>query len=133
MSSFDFLIRYWSSDVCSSVLDLLYEVRDHLFGDVDVGDHAVTQRADRLDAVGGLAHHQLRIVADRLDPLDPVQRLDRDDRRFVEHDALAAHIDHRVCGAEVRSEEHTSELQSLMRTSYAVFCLQNKNYTIQDR
>src|SRR3546814_10498517 len=26
----------------------------------------------------------------------------------------------------VRSEEHTSELQSLMRTSYAVFCLQKK-------
>src|SRR3546814_4776642 len=26
----------------------------------------------------------------------------------------------------VRSEEHTSELQSLMRISYAVFCLQNK-------
>src|SRR3546814_7658598 len=28
--------------------------------------------------------------------------------------------------ARDRSEEHTSELQSLMRTSYAVFCLQNK-------
>src|SRR3546814_5941471 len=27
-----------------------------------------------------------------------------------------------------RSEEHTSELQSLMRISYAVFCLQNKKY-----
>src|SRR3546814_8084964 len=27
----------------------------------------------------------------------------------------------------VRSEEHTSELQSLMRISYAVFCLKNKN------
>src|SRR3546814_2776170 len=27
----------------------------------------------------------------------------------------------------VRSEEHTSELQSLMRISYAVFCLNNKN------
>src|SRR3546814_10738004 len=27
-----------------------------------------------------------------------------------------------------RSEEHTSELQSLMRISYAVFCLQKKNY-----
>src|SRR3546814_1849883 len=27
-----------------------------------------------------------------------------------------------------RSEEHTSELQSLMRTSYAVFCLKKKNY-----
>src|SRR3546814_8169669 len=28
---------------------------------------------------------------------------------------------------DVRSEEHTSELQSLMRTSYAVFCLKKKN------
>src|SRR3546814_8941103 len=28
-----------------------------------------------------------------------------------------------------RSEEHTSELQSLMRTSYAVFCLKTKNTT----
>src|SRR3546814_5227601 len=28
-----------------------------------------------------------------------------------------------------RSEEHTSELQSLMRTSYAVFCLKKKNTT----
>src|SRR3546814_8895684 len=35
----------------------------------------------------------------------------------------------------VRSEEHTSELQSLMRISYAVFCLNKKNtiYTIGDR
>src|SRR3546814_2264368 len=31
----------------------------------------------------------------------------------------------RFCG--LRSEEHTSELQSLMRTSYAVFCLKKKN------
>src|SRR3546814_1267137 len=29
--------------------------------------------------------------------------------------------------AELRSEEHTSELQSLMRISYAVFCLKKKN------
>src|SRR3546814_2790737 len=29
-----------------------------------------------------------------------------------------------------RSEEHTSELQSLMRISYAVFCLKNKNSNI---
>src|SRR3546814_2621373 len=29
--------------------------------------------------------------------------------------------------ADPRSEEHTSELQSLMRTSYAVFCLKKKN------
>src|SRR3546814_8923461 len=30
---------------------------------------------------------------------------------------------------EDRSEEHTSELQSLMRISYAVFCLKKKKYT----
>src|SRR3546814_9881896 len=30
---------------------------------------------------------------------------------------------------DLRSEEHTSELQSLMRTSYAVFCLQKKPIT----
>src|SRR3546814_1557484 len=33
-----------------------------------------------------------------------------------------------ICpSALMRSEEHTSELQSLMRISYAVFCLKNKN------
>src|SRR3546814_4724056 len=31
-----------------------------------------------------------------------------------------------------RSEEHTSELQSLMRISYAVFCLQKKKHTVQN-
>src|SRR3546814_5447107 len=30
-------------------------------------------------------------------------------------------------GRAARSEEHTSELQSLMRSSYAVFCLKKKN------
>src|SRR3546814_2147391 len=35
-----------------------------------------------------------------------------------------------ISGANrVRSEEHTSELQSLMRTSYAVFCLKTKKLT----
>src|SRR3546814_9241139 len=37
----------------------------------------------------------------------------------------AAGIGHVV--VNVRSEEHTSELQSLMRISYAVFCLKKKN------
>src|SRR3546814_5742043 len=43
---------------------------------------------------------------------------------FVSKEALA------VAAAEgwtERSEEHTSELQSLMRNSYAVFCLKKKN------
>src|SRR3546814_6829623 len=34
---------------------------------------------------------------------------------------------HRAHRTGRRSEEHTSELQSLMRISYAVFCLKNKN------
>src|SRR3546814_3879316 len=34
--------------------------------------------------------------------------------------------------ADRRSEEHTSELQSLMRISYAVFCLKKKKQTIQN-
>src|SRR3546814_4163139 len=33
-------------------------------------------------------------------------------------------------GGATRSEEHTSELQSLMRISYAVFCLKKKKQTI---
>src|SRR3546814_3740900 len=33
-------------------------------------------------------------------------------------------------GGMIRSEEHTSELQSLMRISYAVFCLKKKKNTI---
>src|SRR3546814_2807615 len=37
------------------------------------------------------------------------------------------HYLRRQTHGRLRSEEHTSELQSLMRTSYAVFCLKNKN------
>src|SRR3546814_2846904 len=45
-------------------------------------------------------------------------------------DAIAAANPRRIilmrCESDDRSEEHTSELQSLMRHSYAVFCLKNK-------
>src|SRR3546814_3531940 len=40
---------------------------------------------------------------------------------------LVADGEHAVAAAGERSEEHTSELQSLMRISYAVFCLKKKN------
>src|SRR3546814_10183418 len=43
----------------------------------------------------------------------------QDQQRPIVHRDIAA--------AELRSEEHTSELQSLMRNSYAVFCLKKKN------
>src|SRR3546814_1315790 len=42
----------------------------------------------------------------------------------AEYDKALA--DYQAMQAQVRSEEHTSELQSLMRNSYAVFCLKKK-------
>src|SRR3546814_2503851 len=46
-----------------------------------------------------------------------------DDRRRLPPDHERQHD----LGGHGRSEEHTSELQSLMRISYAVFCLKKKN------
>src|SRR3546814_1349225 len=46
-------------------------------------------------------------------------------RRHVGVRGRRGHID-RGTGCQVRSEEHTSELQSLMRISYAVFCWKKK-------
>src|SRR3546814_1907923 len=64
------------------------------------------------DNFGGVGAGQDRLTA-------PFERLlEQPARRFVE---LAFH--------QGRSEEHTSELQSLMRISYAVFCLKKKNKT----
>src|SRR3546814_9959991 len=47
--------------------------------------------------------------------------------RRANHGAMAA------TRRKTRSEEHTSELQSLMRTSYAVFCLKKKKSTQNNR
>src|SRR3546814_9891620 len=49
-------------------------------------------------------------------------------RKLVEHHQQL--MARRVSGARTRSEEHTSELQSLMRISYAVFCLKKKKQHI---
>src|SRR3546814_2774501 len=64
------------------------------------------------------------------------KRQARDTREFVqqgpEHAIIGTEImapfadAMRLIDSEHRSEEHTSELQSLMRTSYAVFCLKKK-------
>src|SRR3546814_6795796 len=42
----------------------------------------------------------------------------------------AVDLDRHIVAGLLRSEEHTSELQSLMRISYAVFCLKKKNNII---
>src|SRR3546814_5961005 len=62
----------------------------------------------RVDAATGGTHRHDRLLA----APSPGDHLD-----------LAAEA---VAGVEHRSEEHTSELQSLMRISYAVFCLKKK-------
>src|SRR3546814_7007624 len=48
-------------------------------------------------------------------------------RRFEQDAEFAMGFTFFACVALLRSEEHTSELQSLMRISYAVFCLKKKN------
>src|SRR3546814_8884662 len=77
--------------------------------------------------------------------LHQVALLDRDilhPRRVFGGDVDFAGLDAAVAGDEarrqhlpvlqvIRSEEHTSELQSLMRISYAVFCLKKKKNTTQ--
>src|SRR3546814_6918298 len=59
-------------------------------------------------------------------------------RHGAQHDGAVAHrARHRPRlverGGEGRSEEHTSELQSLMRISYAVFCLKKKKPSTNSR
>src|SRR3546814_1935722 len=58
------------------------------------------------------------------------RRLQRQRVQFVAHAAAQGLVNHLVLlhagFALERSEEHTSELQSLMRISYAVFCLKKK-------
>src|SRR3546814_2528122 len=109
-------ISDWSSDVCSS--DLI---------PVHVG-HAVAprRRAVTFDHLVEFGNAQLGTVEVH-DPRPP---------------AILGHPRHRDIGeigeriaerrqlpVEHRSEEHTSELQSLMRISYAVFCLKKKTNT----
>src|SRR3546814_3328301 len=82
-----------------------------------------------IDAVGpgGRDGHERR-------RLDEGAVMRRDARRLLGNGGLARRAVQRLqlldggYDGHVRSEEHTSELQSLMRISYAVFCLRNKSY-----
>src|SRR3546814_7039761 len=141
-------ISDWSSDVCSS--DLLAEVGIGDVGDQQ-GDHGrrpprgglgrevrgVAEAGCRLldtlavlrsHAAGGPVEHTRggRERDARL-PRDIVQgggaRKGAGFGRFG-HDRESTAAGR--CGETARSEEHTSELQSLMRISYAVFCLEKK-------
>src|SRR3546814_2671774 len=95
-------ISDWSSDVCSSDLNGIAKVviprseDGHFYADAQVGAATVRFLID----TGATA-----VALSRAD-------------------AQRAGISPRA--GEFRSEEHTSELQSLMRISYAVFCLKKK-------
>src|SRR3546814_3246192 len=78
---------------------------------VAAGRHGQDQAEGDARAQGGVGLGGVRIGALRLGDL-----------RLGDHRKLPA-----AAFAANRSEEHTSELQSLMRISYAVFCLKKKN------
>src|SRR3546814_2403369 len=101
-------ISDWSSDVCSS--DLIFR-RFHSVrpNNEEFGQHSGLGLAIARSIVEG--HHGTIRIVDREDSLHGA-------RFEVRLPAAAPLAD--------RSEEHTSELQSLMRSSYAVFCLQKK-------
>src|SRR3546814_4995436 len=112
-------ISDWSSDVCSSDLHRGREVprrdggahADRLLGD----DDALAAHGRR----NGVAIDALAFLGEPLDERGGVGDLAS---RFGQGLALLGGHDAR----QVRSEEHTSELQSLMRISYAAFCLTKK-------
>src|SRR3546814_8843418 len=62
-------------------------------------------------------------------PLSPENAIMDQGRLAISTELSAANSHIGVLWRQRRSEEHTSELQSLMRISYAVFCLKNKKGT----
>src|SRR3546814_8219894 len=84
--------------------------------------HAARRLAD-----GGAAYEDRLVRARLAQAFGRLIRSSRDRGAFV---LLSAAMPSRLLAA--RSEEHTSKLQSLMRISYAVFCLKKKKATYFD-
>src|SRR3546814_2565102 len=123
-TAYEMRISDWSSDVCSS--DLLDPHRSYQ-ARMPIGIRC-RKGFDLRAAVR--RHHNHR--ADYRDSIISEKRSGEDEPhgkvRAVEIFAMGrACLDAQIAG--VRSEEHTSELQSLMRISYAVFCLKKKKAT----
>src|SRR3546814_10266917 len=119
-------ISEWSSDVCSSdLLGALRSLRDVRRR----GTHHGLRHSRQMPARGAVKKpYGGGHGADYRGFAHPLPAL-RFDQHPPERDGQAGqghYLD--------RSEEHTSELQSLMRISYAVFCLKKKinNYTINE-
>src|SRR3546814_8209498 len=114
------LISDWSSDVALpisvQVVEALPEVARHL----DVLDLVTTHRHLVGVEQQDVGRHQHRVHEQS--GVDP---------GVVVLAVGAVAVDRCLVGVGTRSEEHTSELQSLMRISYAVFCLKQKTETIE--
>src|SRR3546814_8464175 len=113
-------ISDWSSDVCSSDLhvDEVLDDREHRLG--RIGEHAAL---DPLQQPVGLIAGKIRLEAQAARAGLLAQRLGLVALGIVVGESRVLVLVHI---APFRSEEHTSELQSLMRISYAVFCLKKK-------
>src|SRR3546814_5442371 len=114
-------ISDWSSDVCSSDLRIVEaQLRLDLHHEPAAGD-----AGDRAQEDGAERTRIARGGGDR-DEAGDRTRTGAEQRSLVAERALGEHPEEDAGGGRgegVRSEEHTSELQSLMRISYAVFCL----------
>src|SRR3546814_3170523 len=114
-------ISDWSSDVCSSDLFLLAQrqILARYAGSLVLALLLETGSRDRRANLNTLGDSFLGPLYEAI----PVFLLGEPGFRFDR-----CRQDVRLRGLELRSEEHTSELQSLMRISYAVFCLKKKRY-----
>src|SRR3546814_2213253 len=115
-------ISDWSSDVCSS--DLPAE-----FGEQPLGERlGVAPRHREHQQIFDQFMVEQRIAAARDQALAQAAAMACMVGRGNAHARQGLRMTH-----DVRSEEHTSELQSLMRISYAVFCLKKTNQTIHNQ
>src|SRR3546814_6804634 len=116
-------ISDWSSDVCSSDLIALYRPDVAVVTNISL-DH---KSLDELHGLFGDFADKARVaVVNADDPESAPLLAGGKVLRFGFSDAAAVRGSDFEPRAD-RSEEHTSELQSLMRISYAVFCLKKKN------
>src|SRR5690606_5184907 len=95
---------------------LANEIIQHRFGDFEVADDAVLERTDRADAAGRFAQHLFGRPAHRIAVIEHTigAALDSDDRRLVEHDALAAHTDQGVAGPQVDTHIDTEPAKKMI-------------------
>src|SRR3546814_1014837 len=115
-------ISDWSSDVCSSDLEALAGAGLDGYANRDPTTLSGGQRA-RVSLLRVLVSRPRALLLD-----EPFSKLDTPlKKRFREVLLEQAREEELPC--LLRSEEHTSELQSLMRISYAVFCLKKKKQT----